>query len=175
MSHHVHLSHCGDPSTCADSWRTCLSNVSRCHWSTCIRKALELTPYDPCKRDLGVICKPAFCPVCAISLPRSALGGHLSIVHAWRNPARAYAHGSNCRACMKEFHTRPNLLKHLCYSSPPCLDIVMAHYMPLEPGVIVALDREDLKLKKKLRKQGRKDTFTGVPCFRYPGPLLDLP
>ena len=152
--------------------RNFLRACSRASWKGYVEGATCKAIYDPAQLDVGVDCVDATCPVCNIHLPHTSLGGHLSIVHSWRNPSRAYAPGTLCRGCMRNFNTRPNLIKHLSYSSPNCLKLIMRHYPPMQLDEICKLDASDLVATKALKALGRKPTYTGVPLVRHLGPLL---
>ena len=169
---HPMLASFGDPSANHQAWSDFVHKCSRASWAQAINEAVAKSPYDPIARDPGVICVPAHCPICNQSMPLQAIGGHLSVVHNWRNPARAFACDSRCRACLRDFNTRPNLLKHLSYNAPQCLTLLIEKYPPLSKDEIETLDKLDLVEIKILKKHGRSSTYTGKLITQLSGPLL---
>ena len=172
ISHNPELLELGDPRECPEAWRAFLLRCSRHIWTRMVRKAVDTSNFDPCGHDHGTVCIPTSCPICNISIPLSSLGGHLSVVHGWKNPARAFAPDSVCRVCMRDFQTRPNLLKHIAYRSPPCFSILMKWYSKLPDDEVSRLDAIDLVNVKSLKSKGRAAYFTGKPVLRIHGPLL---
>ena len=62
------------------------------------------------------------------------LRSHAAGVHGFTMEARAYAPGSHCRACLKQFWDRPRLLWHLGHDSPACMALLTAYLPPHVPG-----------------------------------------
>ena len=101
----------------------------------------------------------------------SDLKSHCALRHGYRNCARRFAVGTTCRCCLKQFHTRPKLIKHLTSGRPQCLQNLVASRHPLLLDEVAQLDSEDLKNTKAAKRAGIAQLEAYLPEFRAIGPL----
>ena len=87
---------------------------------------------------------------------------------------RAYAHGTACPACLKEFHTRERLVCHLKVAGR-CWEAVTVLVPPLAPEEVVRLDVESAQVQRANRRAGMHDRKAHLPAYRIPGPLPEMP
>ena len=72
------------------------------------------------------------CPDCPkVCTSAQSLAAHRFAVHKVVNPARAYAHGTHCKACLVEFWERPRLAMHLKATNSKCFPALSCNITPL--------------------------------------------
>ena len=101
------------------------------------------------------------------------LRSHAAGVHGFTMEARAYAPGSHCRACLKQFWDRPRLLWHLGHDSPACMALLTAYLPPLSPEQVAEGRAEDAAQKRERRRQGLGFRWAKRKCVVLRGPVRD--
>ena len=105
-------------------------------------------------------------------LSNAALKSHAMRKHAYIHPARRFADGSSCSACLKEFTSRVRLLHHLKYKSKRCLCAIMAFKTPIPHERRVELDSFDEKERQARHKMGKSACAAEIPVYVRSGPKL---
>jgi hypothetical protein len=121
-----------------------------------------------------------FCPcsVCERVFPSlAARHMHMFKEHGWRAPSRCYANGSgNCSKCLKSFHNRSRLQRHLQSSlktggQRSCLaQMIISGMTPLSEEEVLELERDDRLSIANLKAQGKSHSFASKPCIQHRGP-----
>ena len=129
-------------------------------WSTVIRKAVKAYAADIVKwkgmpRVVSVSNGGAFqCHICAASFSqRSFLFVHLARRHQLWAPARHFAHGRQCVACLKTFATVLLAQAHL-RRSPSCLRRAVWLMEPMDLDAIIETEAVDKLASKKIKQGG---------------------
>ena len=113
---------------------------------------------------------PCFCYECGASFAAAAaLAAHAWRAHGRRNPRAAGVHGTHCLACLREFHVRGRLMRHLC-SVGACAAAVEAHVPPPPPELTACLI-EDERKARRLHSRGRAFGPCSLPFVQLSGPL----
>ena len=113
------------------------------------------------EEDIGVF----HCGHCAAQFTTShRLSVHMFAVHGVRSAADSVASGTHCPACLRQYWTRPRLVRHLQHNSPQCLQLLLEHGM--QPPPLSAADRARLCSDRK--------EVAHLPACRLAGPLLPL-
>ena len=81
------------------------------------------------------------CPAIFVSAWR--LGVHKRAVHGILALARQFATGPQCLSCGLWLHNRARLIAHLNRNREACLSALSRRFLPLAPGAIEVLDRQD--------------------------------
>ena len=99
--------------------------------------------------------------------------GHMARIHKHRNPFKVRACGTQCLACLKDYHNREKLCHHLRYSSQRCANYYFNHIPVLSPDVLKSEDSTTAALTAKLKREGKDHKFAELPPVRHEGPLPD--
>ena len=100
---------------------------------------------------------------------------HRTKQHGFVHPSQIYAYTSVCCACLKDYHQRFRLVRHL-REGHACLEWLAKKAEPLSEEARQALQAEDNKLLRGARVQGRQRPVALCKPVRIPGPLPpDLP
>ena len=73
--------------------------------------------------------------------------------HQISNPIRLRIRSTDCAHCLKQFHTRKRLLKHVSFVAARCKAYYMAEVEPLSVEEIRSLD---LKCRSRVKEEGVK-------------------
>ena len=113
------------------------------------------------------------CETCNISFTnRQHFFNHLVRVHDYRSQGKAFADGDAiCKACLKHFHVRPRLIKHLSPKNSKCFKFCNQHLQPLPADVLSRLEEDDVLLKRSCRAKGISVLLANCPPVRVAGPL----
>jgi hypothetical protein len=111
----------------------------------------------------------ACCLCLATFVTRKALAVHLAKVHQQFRPARHFAHGTRCRACLKQYHTRTRLVEHL-RRVPRCLNLLVLVYPPLSIAEVQDLDSAEILRRKAAQKVPWKQQLLPRPVTQLAGP-----
>ena len=112
------------------------------------------------------------CPSCKKTFSTiTGLSVHQRHKHKAVAQARYFAKGSQCEACMKEFHTRPRLIVHLQYSGTSCLRELAAQGQPMTEEARIQMDEADRTVCQQVRKTGRPTE--AMRKLYLPPPALD--
>ena len=83
--------------------------------------------------------------------------------HQISNPIRLRIRSTECAHCLKQFHTRKRLLKHISFAAVRCKAYYMAEVEPLSVEEIRILD---LKCRRRVKEEGIKQ-LTRLACKVY--------
>eukprot|EP00438_Fugacium_kawagutii_P007657 Skav232205 [mRNA] locus=scaffold2626:124620:126008:+ [translate_table: standard] len=104
---------------------------------------------------------------------------HKLCTHAFRqhqqpNMAQRYVANNVCRACLKVYQGRQQVIHHLKYMRTGCLVKLAMTTVPMSDADLAEILAEQQDLQKQAKKQMRK-TVHKVPMCRAAGPLLPWP
>ena len=162
-----------------DEIRNFVLGFSKNSWSSLVDRALRgsiaaRTAEPPGRIEDTHDTEPMyFCYECGDSFHTSQqLMTHFFSEHGRKNSVRCWAAGVSCRSCLKLFHSRPRLIKHLAYNSSRCLETLKTNVPPMSSAEVAELDAQDLQASIPLRKSGRRETSASMaPAVRLSGPL----
>ena len=81
------------------------------------------------------------CPTCgAVFANTSALCTHNYRCHGYRNRARYFIVHNTCAACLRKYHHRDDVFRHLAYGNKRCLQLLQRIYSPLPHSTVCELD-----------------------------------
>ena len=104
------------------------------------------------------------CPQCGAGFRGEAhLATHRQRAHGQLVAARRYVTGTTCRACKKNFHTRPRVIKHLQYQSSRCLPWLILNSDPISADFARDLDARDAEMIGEERRTGTRSSATRMP------------
>ena len=106
-----------------------------------------------------------FCPTCnAAFQSQAALATHQQRTHHDRMAVRQVVKDGCCRACRKQFHTRPRLIQHLQYGTTRCWIAHLRCLEPLPTDQVIALDSMDRERGRALHQHGLKQKEDDLAC-----------
>ena len=115
---------------------------------------------------------PFHCYECGQSFDSAvALGSHRQREHNYRNVARRYAVGSNCRVCLTAFQDRVQLIRHIRENKRGCLDLFRTHFDMIPAEESATLDAQDAVCLKAARRCGHQRPPVTWVAVRAAGPL----
>jgi len=101
-----------------------------------------------------------------------ALSWHMYDKHEMKHAIRRVLHTSVCECCMREFWSRSRLFTHVAASSKVCSRFYRQYGTNVSPEMYEQLEKEAEELTVKLKKQGRRRTYSRQqPPERLSGPL----
>ena len=103
-----------------------------------------------------------------------ALCSHVAKQHQQLSIAQYYAGSNRCRACLKTYDRRTQVLHHLKYMKTNCLVKLICVYDPMTDDELEAAQAEDRALQPKGRNQQRQQRHVW-PMLQAPGPILPWP
>jgi len=138
-------------------------------------KAAETIDNEALPRPIEVKDAQAYaCHICNVSLPDvQAYYGHMARIHHHRNPFKLRAEGTQCLACLKNYHNREKLCHHLRYSSKLCAQYYINHVPILSQDVLRREDKSTAAMTAQLKRDGLDHKFSVLPPIRHQGPLPD--
>ena len=115
------------------------------------------------------------CDHCSATFPSF----HGLCTHVWKQHqvaavAQRYATGSTCRACLKRYDGRQQLIHHLRYFRTGCLLKLIATKLPMNDEDLEAIQQEDLAKIHATKRSQRKERHRH-PVHRVAGPLMPWP
>ena len=115
------------------------------------------------------------CPHCDRSFTSyHGLCTHVFKKHGIHNIVQRYATSNGCRACLKVYHSRAQVLHHLRYVRTGCLARLLVTVAPLSDQDLEACLVEERALQATRRKQEREKTHK-YPVQQGHGPLRPWP
>ena len=106
------------------------------------------------------------CPACGSSFPTyKALCTHTYKKHAEHNVVQRYTASNTCRACMKMYHSRQQVIHHLKYMKTGCLLQLIATVMPLSDEKLAQVLHEDREHHALLKRQARSHKHKHPMCL----------
>ena len=127
---------------------------------------------QPCLGDNMV------CDICDKSFPSiQKCNLHKFNVHGIKDPIRLYIDHTqhhDCLVCMKRFHTRERLCKHIRYRSSVCKYNVILRGAALSNSEADDIDRSYQEANRTLLRAGNRRHTMIEPVVRIPGPLLPI-
>ena len=104
---------------------------------------------------------------------------HGLCTHVWKQHnivavAQKYAIGNTCRACLKRYDGRPQLLHHLKYFRTGCLLKLISQCPPLSESELQEIQEAERANHHALTRAQRKDRHR-CPVMRLPGPQRPWP
>ena len=135
--------HLQPPATDLKSWLNLVSDSK--NWNrllSSIVKHRDLVSNDVAIVDVSDSVISSFpCTSCdAVFASLSALCTHNYRVHHYRNPARYYIVHDTCAACLRKFHHRDDVFRHLAYGNQQCLQLLQRIYLPMPHSAVCELD-----------------------------------
>ena len=107
-----------------------------------------------------------------------SLSCHNFQVHHVRNPVRQFVDSSCCPICLTEFWSIERLIRHLSIRKDcpfnKCRTIMLLFFSPLTHEQISKIDEDALRESKKLKHQGRRETFADLPATAAEGPRIKV-
>ncbi len=142
-----------------------------------IQKALQS---DDCNKQESWM---SFTPFEAFEVPRSVcnvcgyscktiqgLNWQLFRVHNVRASIRCKIPGTVCCCCLKEFHTRERIVRHVAISSNRC-HTMYSEFLDIPNETLLALEVATLESSNALAAKGRRRVHAELPPSRTIGPL----
>eukprot|EP00438_Fugacium_kawagutii_P005045 Skav203636 [mRNA] locus=scaffold1120:146269:148289:- [translate_table: standard] len=135
--------------------------------------------------EYGVICTDSLlppdttyefeCHLCAATFKsHKALCAHVFKRHNLSNVAQRYAIGNQCRACLKTYHSRDQLIHHLKYYRTGCIVKLNILVPALTDDELQIIQQEASQTRAKQRAQQRTGTHKW-PVVQAAGPLRPWP
>ena len=94
----------------------------------------------------------------------AALGTHEQRKHGDRVALRRFLEDGVCRACQRQFHSRPRLLQHLHNGATACWLYILRNFEPMTLEDMKALDDQDRLLGVACHQRGFKHAIFGQAC-----------
>ena len=138
---------------------------------TAQNKGALFTAATPVSTDLPIF----HCPICQQSFASlQRLFAHDFKQHRSRNVASLYAVDSTCRWCLRQYHSRVQLLHHLKYTRTGCLHALICTVPPLDPESEESLAAADRVQLREQYSRMRTRSFR-KPVRRLAGPVPQHP
>ena len=151
-------------------------------WRKIVADALKPRPsgqngqtHEPPASDhypCGPPASPWLCYNCGASFTtRRGLASHATHAHKRAGAASDCMHGTNCVACLREFHTRHRLTAHLIHGSPACAEAIRRHLAPPSPLDVQELLATERACAAQAKANPGKYLPHNKPMCRLAGPL----
>ena len=107
------------------------------------------------------------CLECKTNFSRSAITGHVTKMHGYRNPLKRHIYGTICLCCFTQFHTRRKLVHHVMYqkTSVKCQDFWKASPQ-LEDKEFQKLEQECCELSKQCARAGKNPLYSQCKSYK---------
>ena len=114
------------------------------------------------------------CHVCQQAFAtRRQRGAHMCIMHGLKRIERHFFHGTHCPACLKEYHCRTRLFRHLAYTQGSCFQVLQMTRKGMELETLEELEGQEAKKLREKKHKGIEPEERSQPVFREKaGPVL---
>ena len=112
------------------------------------------------------------CTVCSYACPTiQGMSWHRFDVHGLKDPLRDMVLGVTCACCLRYYHSRERLVRHLAQTSSRCALFYFQSVGPQNPEAVKAEEDEAKVVSKRLAKAGKRRVHAEAPPHRVLGPL----